>query len=110
LPKKVLLSLVAAKTSNHANSSIIRCSSCYSVSEEHLMGPSMSVCLFLLWANQPAWSEIIVAQQWPWNISVQERPQITLVQQWPTWCGMKNTTEISVYFKQYTFPILFFLW
>jgi hypothetical protein len=40
----------------------------------------------------------------------QQWPQITLVKQWPTWCGMKNTTGMSVCFKEYTFPILSFLW
>jgi hypothetical protein len=30
------------------------------------------------------------------------------VQQWFTWCGVKDTFEISVYSKEYIFPILSF--
>jgi hypothetical protein len=33
-------------------------------------------------------------------------PRITLVQQWPTWCGVKKTFIMSVYAKEYTFPTL----
>jgi hypothetical protein len=28
-----------------------------------------------------------------------------IVHQWPTWCGVKNAFEMSVYSKEYTFPI-----
>jgi hypothetical protein len=38
-----------------------------------------------------------VAQQWIW---------LALVQQWPMWCGVKNTFGMSVYSKEYTFPVL----
>jgi hypothetical protein len=39
--------------------------------------------------------------------AVQQWPLITLLQQWPTSCGMKNTFGMSVYSIDYTFPILF---
>jgi hypothetical protein len=41
-----------------------------------------------------------------WSIT-QQWPQITLVQQRATWCGLKNTYGMSVYSKEYNFPILF---
>jgi hypothetical protein len=30
---------------------------------------------------------------------------VTLLQQWPLWCGARNSTIISVYSKQYIFPV-----
>jgi hypothetical protein len=39
----------------------------------------------------------IVGQKWP---------RVTLVQQLPTWRGVKNTSGMSVYSKEYSFPIL----
>jgi hypothetical protein len=113
-------------------------SSCSSVSEEHLMGLSMSVCLYVTVftrGRQPAWPGVITAQQWElrshcWNtmlhkndlrshyrkndlrrllehIVAQQKPWITLVQQWPTWCGEKTTSGMSAYPSEYSFPILF---
>jgi hypothetical protein len=45
-------------------------------------------------------------QAWP---RTQQLPRITSVQQRPTWCGVKNTSGMSVFSKEYTFPILFLL-
>jgi hypothetical protein len=49
-----------------------RCSSCYSVSKEHLKGPSISTCLSRCWkamlrnnGTPKSLLEYIVAQQWP---------------------------------------------
>jgi hypothetical protein len=49
----------------------------------------------------------IFAQKWPLVTFVQnglsnykQWPQITLVQQWPTWCGMKDTIGMSVFCKK----------
>jgi hypothetical protein len=95
------------------------------MSEEHLKGLSMSVCLsvshgfsrrretcmarghccvtmgtevpLLEHIVEKKWPQIIFAQQWSW---------ITLMQQWPMWCGVKNTFGKSVSFKEYTFQML----
>jgi hypothetical protein len=50
--------------------------------------------------------QITFLQKWP---QVQEWPQIALVQQLPIWCVKNNTSGLSVYCKEYTFPILFSL-
>jgi hypothetical protein len=35
-----------------------------------------------------------------------QRPRTKLVQEWPTWCGVKNTFQMSVYSKEHTVLIL----
>jgi hypothetical protein len=103
---------------------IFRCSSRSSVSEEYLMGPSVSVChVFPTGGRQRAWPGVIVAQQWEPLIRTvgthccatvgrdvivgQQWPRIALVQQWPRWCNVKNTFGMSAYGKEHTFPSLF---
>jgi hypothetical protein len=43
------------------------------------------------------------------HIVAQQGPEITLVQQRPAWCGVRNTFGMSVYSKEYPFPVLLLL-